>query len=243
MTHIFHQAGQPGVRASWGQEFAGYVNCNILATKRVLEAARAVETLEALVAASSSSVYGIAETAPTTENCIPRPISPYGVTKLASEHLCSLYGTEFGLPTVSLRYFTVYGPRQRPDMAIRRLIECVLKQETFELNGDGTQRRDFTFVSDVVRANVVASKFLSAGALGGQVFNIGGGSPVSINVLIRYIEELTGRTLNIARTAVAAGDPSITYADASRAAQTLNWRAKTGIESGLSKTIEWLIDS
>src|SRR5581483_8871912 len=150
---VFHQAAQAGVRASWGKEFTRYVDCNVLATQRLLEALMHSKSLQRFVYASSSSVYGDTTTFPVKETTLTHPVSPYGVTKLAAEHLCSLYHRNFGIPTVSLRYFTVYGPRQRPDMAFHRFCKAVLDRRSIRVFGDGLQTRDFTYVSDVVEAN------------------------------------------------------------------------------------------
>src|SRR6266568_6072021 len=173
---IFHQAAQAGVRASWGKDFSRYVDCNVLATQQLLEAVLQAGTgIQRLVYASSSSVYGDTPALPVTEAIIPHPVSPYGVTKLAGEHLCSLYHHNFGLPTVSLRYFTVYGPRQRPDMAFHRFCKSIIDHELIHVFGDGQQTRDFTYISDVVEANISAA---SMDAAVGKVMNIAGGSRV-----------------------------------------------------------------
>ena len=185
---VFHQAGQPGVRKSWSTGFNDYAEHNIKATQRLLEAAKAVRTPR-FVYASSSSVYGNALTYPVVETDLPMPFSPYGVTKLAAEHLCGLYAANWGVPTVSLRYFTVYGPRQRPDMAMRRLADAAVFGSPFSLFGDGRQVRDFTFVSDVVRANLAA---WTADVPPGTVVNIAGGSNAEMADVIRIIGELAG---------------------------------------------------
>lgn len=153
---IFHQAGQPGVRKSWGSEFSEYINANISATQYLLESAKGISSLKRFVYASSSSVYGDAERYPTTEMDPTSPISPYGVTKLAAEHLCTLYGKNFGVPTVSLRYFTVYGPGQRPDMAFTRFLRAAVLDDEITIFGDGHQIRDFTYIDDIVQANIIA---------------------------------------------------------------------------------------
>src|SRR5438034_3747787 len=168
---VFHLAGQPGVRPSWGGHFDRYVQDNIVATQRLLEALREV-AVERLVFASSSSVYGDAEMFPTKETALPRPVSPYGMTKLAAEHLTFVYLRNFGIPATSLRYFTVYGPRQRPDMAFCRFMEALVDNEEIEIYGDGEQTREFTFVSDAVDGTVKAA---SADVVG-QIVNLGGGS-------------------------------------------------------------------
>ena len=240
ITHIFHQAGQPGVRASWGNDFNDYVSWNVIATQRLLESALASRSLVSFVAASSSSVYGSAETFPTNESQMPSPISPYGVSKLAAENLVTLYGTQFGLPTVNLRYFTVYGPRQRPDMAIRRLVECAFTGDVFELAGDGEQIRDFTFIDDVVESNLAASRLtqFEPGSFP-RVINIGGGEGTSMNRLIEMVGKLSSRRVDVRIVDRAVGDPRRTGADVSLASQYLDWRPKTGMQEGINKTLAW----
>ncbi len=169
---VFHQAGQPGVRMSWGRDFGIYLRQNVAATQVLLEAAQRSSSLERLVYASSSSIYGNAETYPTRETDRPQPVSPYGVTKLAAEHLCSLYASNFGVPTVSLRYFTVYGPGQRTDMAFTRFVRAAVLDEEITIFGDGEQVRDFTFIDDIVAANVLAA---ATDVPAGSVFNVAGG--------------------------------------------------------------------
>jgi UDP-glucuronate 4-epimerase len=186
---VFHEAGQPGVRKSWGEDFATYVDANVLATQRLLEAARRSRDLQRLVYASSSSVYGNALSYPTTENDVPRPHSPYGVTKLAAEHLCSLYASNFGVPTVSLRYFTVYGPGQRPDMAFNRFIRATLAGEPIEVFGTGEQVRDFTFVDDVVDANLRAA---AHDVRPGSMYNVSGGTSISVNEVLDVLSDIAG---------------------------------------------------
>ncbi|NUQ06313.1 MAG: NAD-dependent epimerase/dehydratase family protein, partial [Anaerolineae bacterium] len=208
---VFHQAAQAGVRASWGASFAIYTDCNILATQRLLEACRAARTR--VVYASSSSIYGETRKIPMHEDDLPQPVSPYGVSKLAAEHLCVLYTKNFGVPTVSLRYFTVYGPRQRPDMAFHKFIRAAIEGRPIEIYGDGEQTRDFTFVSDAVDANLAAMERGRPGA----VYNIGGGSRVSVNEVLATLGELLGRPLDIRNMARAQGDVTHTYADTTRA--------------------------
>ena len=237
VTDIFHQAGQPGVRASWGQDFGEYVRLNILATQRLLESARKVKTLKSFVAASSSSVYGSAEKSPTSESVIPKPISPYGVTKLASENLCTLYGTQYGLPTVSLRYFTVYGPRQRPDMAIHRLIQCALTGNAFTIFGGGSQRRDFTYVDDAVSANLASAR-LAGGTDGGVVLNVGGGRPIALNDLIRLVGDTLGKRIQTVHTGEFVGDPDETCADPTLIHALTGWAARVPVLEGVALTIE-----
>jgi UDP-glucuronate 4-epimerase len=239
VTDVFHQAGQPGVRASWGAEFQEYVRWNIWATQRLLEVSKKSPTLKSFVAASSSSVYGDAKNYPTSEATLPRPISPYGVTKLAAEHLCSLYGKEFGLPTVSLRYFTVYGPRQRPDMAISRIIAAALDQSEFVVFGDGNQERDFSYVNDIVEANIEASMRISEGMKSGLALNAGGNGTVSLLNVIQIVEELVGRSVRVQFKFSEAGDPSITKADISQIQSQLGWSPTTSIRRGVEAQIEW----
>jgi nucleoside-diphosphate-sugar epimerase len=186
---IFHQAAQAGVRASWEQQFDLYVQCNVLATQRLLEAARSLESLRRFVYASSSSVYGNTKTLPVVETMQLAPFSPYGVTKLSAEDLCSLYYHNFGVPTVSLRYFTVYGPRQRPDMAFHRFCKAALEHQPIHVYGDGYQTRDFTYISDVVEANLRAASEIEAL---GTVMNIAGGSHVTLYDAIQLLEEIVG---------------------------------------------------
>ena len=232
---VFHLAGQPGVRASWGEGFLDYVSWNVTGTQRLLEAC-SKKSVRRVVYSSSSSVYGSATNYPTKESDLPKPFSPYGVTKLAAEHLATLYGTNFNLPTVSLRYFTVYGPRQRPDMAHHRLIECALNGTSFQLNGDGTQVRDFTFVDDAVNANILASE---ADIQPGSIFNIGGGSMASLQHVIKTIESLTESKILIDKVPRPPGDPDKTGADISRAYEHLQWVPNIQLEAGISKQIEW----
>ncbi len=232
---IFHQAGQPGVRMSWGSGFSDYCEHNIKATQRLLEAAKAVATPR-FVYASSSSVYGNAASYPTRETDLPGPNSPYGVTKLAAEHLCALYTTNWGLATVSLRYFTVYGPRQRPDMAIRRLADAAVTGAPFQLYGDGRQVRDFTFVSDVVSANL-AGGFEDVPP--GTVVNIAGGSHAVMTDLIDLVGELAGTPVDCQRRPQEAGDVQQTGGAIDRAHQLLGWEPRVSLREGLAAQVEW----
>jgi len=237
VAYIFHQAAQPGVRSSWGTEFELYVQHNVLATQRLLEAVKDVgHDLRRFVFASSSSVYGEVEELPVREECLPRPYSPYGVTKLAAEHLCVLYHRNFGLPTISLRYFTVYGPRQRPDMAFRRFTTAMLSGEPLQVYGDGEQTRDFTFVSDAVQANLLA---MQQGDDGG-VYNIGGGSRVTVNETIRMLERITGVAAQIVYRPLQHGDVRDTWADTSRARAELGFLPQVSLEEGLRAEVEWI---
>ncbi len=232
---VFHQAAQAGVRASWGDSFKIYSDNNILATQRLLEACRDVG-IKKFVYASSSSIYGDVSTLPMNEDMSPRPISPYGVSKLAGEHLCYLYWKNFGVPTVSLRYFTVYGPRQRPDMAFHRFIKAVLAGEEIAIYGDGNQTRDFTYVSDIVSANLLAAESDAEG----EVYNIGGGSRISVNQVIKVIETLTGSKARLKYGDAQKGDVRDTYADISKAQADLGYAPEVEIEKGLGRFVEWI---
>jgi UDP-glucose 4-epimerase len=235
VTHVFHLAGQAGVRGSWGAEFSGYITNNIDATQRLLEAAKD-RPLTRLVYASSSSVYGDAVPVPMREDARLQPLSPYGVTKLAAEHLCHLYHANHGVPAVSLRYFTVYGPRQRPDMSFHRFIRAALLEEPITLYGDGEQTREFTFVDDVVAATMAAG---DRGRPGG-VYNIGGGSRVTVNHVLDLIAQRTGRSLDVRRQPAQKGDMRDTSADTALARADLGFEPTHTLEAGLSAECEWL---
>jgi nucleoside-diphosphate-sugar epimerase len=233
---VYHLAGQPGVRSSWGDTFADYARANILATQRLLEAARNRDGLR-LVYASSSSVYGDAEAFPTGETVLPRPRSPYGVTKLAAEHMCGLYAANFGLSTVSLRFFTVYGPRQRPDMAFTRFLRAARDGQQLTIYGTGEQIRDFTYVDDIVEALVRSGSMLTPA---GSVFNASGGGSHSVNEVLEEIESIVGRTLNIRRDAVARGDVRRTSADTTAISRALDWRPRIQLRDGLRRQWDWI---
>ena len=230
---VFHQAAQAGVRASWGASFECYTTWNVLSTQRLLEAMKG--TGARMVYASSSSVYGETQLLPMNEDHKPQPMSPYGVTKLAAEHLCVLYQRNFGVPTVSLRYFTVYGPRQRPDMAFHKFIKAGLAGQPIALFGDGAQTRDFTFVADAVDANLAAAERGRPGA----VYNIGGGSRIALADLFPKLEAALGCPLRIERVDRQHGDVTHTYADTTRARQDLGFQPKVAIEAGLAAEVEW----
>jgi nucleoside-diphosphate-sugar epimerase len=232
---VFHAAAQAGVRASWGSEFGSYLHDNLAATQRLLEAAVGLTRPPRIVYSSSSSVYGNAERYPTSEDDLPAPHSPYGVTKLAAEHLCRLYGANLGLHTVSLRYFTVYGPRQRPDMAFHRLCEAALGGEPFPLLGDGSQIRDFTFVRDVVRANLLAA---SAEVPPGTCVNVAGGKQVSLAEVIQQIGSLTGVEVPLVQRGSQRGDVVRTGGSTTRARQVLGWGPEVSLETGLVRQLE-----
>ncbi|MDV3243547.1 MAG: NAD-dependent epimerase/dehydratase family protein [Nitrososphaerales archaeon] len=231
---LFHLAAQPGVRTSWGESFSVYLRDNILATQRLLEASKG-SRLRRFVFASSSSVYGDAEKYPTGESAPTRPNSPYGVTKLAAENLCRLYHRNFRVPVVVLRYFTVYGPRQRPDMGIYRFIDSLLRRKTITLYGDGKQSRDFTYVSDIVEGTALAA---DAGVVG-ETINLGGGRPTSIIGLISMLEEITGLECKVEHLPVQKGDVVRTSADIRKARAKLRYRPKVSLDEGLKKQLEW----
>ncbi|MBI4553390.1 MAG: NAD-dependent epimerase/dehydratase family protein [Candidatus Latescibacteria bacterium] len=232
ISAVFHEAGQAGVRPSWGTNFHIYVENNILATQRLLEAVTHARVRRFLYA-SSSSVYGNAPELPIRETSPTQPISPYGVTKLAAEHLCSLYWKNLGLPVVSLRYFTVFGPRPRPDMAITIFAKAILAGEEMVVFGDGEQSRGFTYVDDVVDANVRAAER----DVSGQVFNIGGGGRITVNALIHLLEEIIGKRAIVRHTESQKGDALHTEADTSRAYQALGYQPATDMREGLAKTV------
>jgi UDP-glucuronate 4-epimerase len=233
---VMHLAAEPGVRTSWGRRFDHFVHNNVEATQRLLEALRPAPG-KRLVYASSSSVYGESEQLPTREDAPPRPLSPYGVTKLAGEQLCRVYHVNHGIETVALRFFTVYGPRQRPDMAFRRFCEAAVRDARIELFGDGGQSRDFTYVSDVVAAIRAAA---SASGVAGQVYNVGGGNPVSLNAALERLAAIAGRPLDVARNGRESGDVLHTAADPARARHDLGFAPATGLASGLQAEFEWV---
>jgi len=235
VTHVFHLAAQAGVRRSWGDDFRIYTSLNVDATQRLLEAVRG-RSIHRLVYASSSSVYGDIAEIPMREDARLQPVSPYGVTKLAAEHLCHLYHVNYGVPAVSLRYFTVYGPRQRPDMAFHRFIRAAFEGKPISLYGDGEQTRDFTFVADAVAATRAAGDRGRPGA----VYNIGGGSRVSINQVLETIGRLTGRPLDIRREDAQKGDMRDTFADTSRARADLGFEPSHTLDTGLTAECEWM---
>lgn len=236
VDYVFHSAAQAGVRASWGDSFAVYTRDNIETTQRLLEYYK--ETgIQRFIYASSSSVYGDAPL-PMREDMKVQPVSPYGVTKLAAEHLCYLYWKNYGVPTVSLRYFTVFGPRQRPDMGICKFVHAIVAGDEIIIYGDGTQTRDFTFVDDIVNANMCAMQ-VSSQSVAGQVFNIGGGNRISVNELLAVIGEITGREPNIHYSEKQRGDVDDTWADVTKAERVLRWKAKTGIKKGLKEYVDW----
>lgn len=232
--HVFHLAAQAGVRASWGQSFDVYTQLNVTVLQRLLEAARGASNLRSFVFASSSSVYGDAEAMPTTEEQILKPLSPYGATKALGEHLNHLYFRSYGVPVVNLRYFSVYGPRQRPDMAFHRAIEAALSEQDFFLNGDGTQTRDFTYVADVVEGTILAA----LRAEPGRTFNIGGGGNVSMREVLEQLRNTLGGP-RVRRREFQLGDARNTSADISRARDELGYEPKWDVMEGLAEQIAW----
>ena len=237
-THVFHLAAQAGVRRSWGRDFKVYTVNNIEATQVLLEACTAV-TLDRLVYASSSSVYGDDAALPMREDALPRPVSPYGVSKLAAEQLCYLYHVNYGIPTVSLRYFTVYGPRQRPDMGFHKFLRAAIRSEPIDVFGDCEQTRDFTFVSDAVNATIAAG----TRGVAGRVYNIGGGSRVSVNQVLDVVGRVTGRALRIHRVERQKGDMRDTYADTALARADLEFSPQATLADGLAAEFRWLADT
>ncbi|HSC29640.1 MAG TPA: NAD-dependent epimerase/dehydratase family protein [Vicinamibacterales bacterium] len=235
-THVFHLAAQAGVRKSWGSDFSVYTSNNVEATQRLLEASVG-RPLERFVYASSSSVYGDSVAIPMREDALPQPLSPYGVTKLAAEHLCRLYFVNHGVPATSVRYFTVYGPRQRPDMAFHRFIRAALAGEPIALYGDGEQTRDFTFVSDAVAATVAAGER----GVPGRAYNIGGGSRVSVNHVLEMLERIAGRPLEVRREPAQKGDVRDTLADTTLAQADLGFAPAVTLEQGLEAEYRWII--
>ncbi|MGH7799031.1 MAG: NAD-dependent epimerase/dehydratase family protein [Thermodesulfobacteriota bacterium] len=232
---IFHQAAIPGVRASWGKEFNKYIENNILGTQVLLEACKDAK-IKKFIYASSSSVYGDADELPIKETSATKPVSPYGVSKLAGEHLATLYYKGYDISTVSLRYFTVYGPRQRPDMGFHKFITAVLLGREIEIYGTGEQTRDFTFIDDAVEANLQA--FIKG--KNGDVYNVGGGSRITLIEAIKIIEEIAGRKASLKYIEHQKGDAQHTYADISKAKRDFGYNPKVGIYEGLKRHYDWL---
>ncbi|HEX9076567.1 MAG TPA: NAD-dependent epimerase/dehydratase family protein [Anaerolineae bacterium] len=234
MDYVFHLAAQPGVRGSWGRNFETYTRNNILVTQRLLEAAKEVP-LKKLVYTSSSSIYGDAESFPTPEDLTPRPISPYGVTKLAAEQLCLLYWRNYGIPVACTRLFTVYGPRQRPDMAFNKFIRAMQNEDEVPIYGDGEQTRDFTFVGDAIDA-IESAAFSDTR---GEVFNVGGGSRVTVNRVLDILGEILGRTARRKYVTPQNGDARDTAADIRKASQRLGYQPHVTLEQGLRWQVAW----
>jgi UDP-glucose 4-epimerase len=236
--YVFHLAAQPGVRAAWGSGFRAYVENNIITTQRLLETAKSA-SLRKFVYASSSSIYGQAESYPTPETVTPLPFSPYGTTKLAGENLCYSYHSNYGTPIILLRYFTVYGPRQRPDMAFARFIKSIGASEKITVFGDGSQTRDFTYAADAVHATVLAAQ----SDFPWGVFNVGGGSRTTMKDVIVLLEKLIGKPALKEFSDPQKGDVHDTCADISRAREMLGYRPSTTIEQGLAAEVKYFLDS
>ena len=235
VTHVFHLAAQAGVRKSWGRDFQVYTVNNIEATQVLLEACVG-RPIERLVYASSSSVYGDRAAIPMREDALPQPVSPYGVTKLAAEQLCHLYAVNHGVPATSMRYFTVYGPRQRPDMGFHKFLRAALRDEPLQVFGDGEQTRDFTYVDDAVAATIAASER----GVPGRAYNVGGGSRVTVNQVLDMIGQVSGRRVRIERGPAQKGDMRDTYADTSLARADLGFSPSVSLLDGLAAEARWL---
>lgn len=235
VSYIFHLAAQAGVRTSWGENFSIYLKNNVQATQKLLEALKD-KKIEKLIYASSSSVYGLSPVFPMVETGPLQPISPYGVTKLAAEHLCYAYFKNYGVPALSLRFFTVYGPRQRPDMAFHKFLLALLKGETITLYGDGHQTRDFTYIDDIIEANILAMKRGKPG----EVYNIGGGHQMELAAVIEIMEKISGRKAQIIWLDPQKGDVPNTLAMIDKAQKELGYQPKTELEKGLRQEWHWL---
>jgi nucleoside-diphosphate-sugar epimerase len=233
---VFHQAAQAGVRDSWAQGFADYVGHNVLATQRLLEAVVNARPAARVVYASSSSVYGNQPRYPTREDDLPRPFSPYGVTKLAGEHLAGLYAENRGLATVSLRYFTVIGPRQRPDMALHRLCAAALTGAVFPRYGDGSQIREFTYVGDIVRGNLAAA---TRDVAPGTYCNLAGGGEITLARLIDLVGELAGVRITLDERERRAGDAFRNGGSTDRARELLDWEPRVSLREAISAQLAW----
>ncbi|MGD0170814.1 MAG: GDP-mannose 4,6-dehydratase [Halobacteriota archaeon] len=233
VNNVFHLAGQPGVRDSWGVNFATYLKNNVQTTQRLLEYYRGKE-LNSFVYASSSSVYGDAPL-PMKEDSYLRPVSPYGVSKLAAENLCYLYWRDYDIPTVSLRCFSVYGPRQRPDMAIHRFVDAILHDSEIHMYGDGEQLRDFTYIGDVIEAFTLAA----LSECGGEVFNIAGGQTMSVNELIKNLENLIGTKARVRNSDPQRGEARSTWADITKAQRLLGWKPEIEMTNALQTYLSW----
>lgn len=229
---IFHLAGQPGVTQSWGSSFQTYVEENISATAHLLELVCQASPDTRVVLASSSSVYGAAETFPTDESITPKPFSPYGVTKLATEHLAAVYAQNFGLHTVALRYFSVFGPGQRPDMAFSKFFKAAVIGAPIAVYGDGEQSRDFTYVDDIVNATILAG---TEAIPTGSVFNLSGGTSATVNEILKLVREITGLELNIEHIPAKPGDARRTFGDSSAFQKLTGWKAQTSLAAGLTE--------
>ena len=234
-TFLFHEAAQPGVRSSWGDSFEVYLRNNIKVTQKILETAKNVDSLEKIIMASSSSVYGNQDGIMNEEKTIPKPFSPYGATKLAAENLGNIYFNNYNLPVCSLRYFTVYGPRQRPDMAFSRFILSALSMKNITVYGNGEQTRDYTFIEDIVEANML----LIENDVVGEIMNIGGGNVISTNKIIKLLEDISENKISIKYEEKQKGDVKHTQADISKAKKILNYKPKITLRNGLVKELDY----
>ncbi len=232
---VYHLAAQAGVRSSWGKSFSVYIQNNIQSTQRLLEAAKG-KPLHRLIYASSSSVYGLTPTLPMSETSLLYPLSPYGVTKLAAEQLCFLYFQNYGVPTVALRFFTVYGPGQRPDMAFHKFFQAIAGGRPISVFGDGEQTRDFTYVDDIVEAGLSASRR----GRPGEVYNVGGGHQERLNDLFPIFEETCGKKVEVVREGRQKGDVAHTFADIQKARLDLGYAPRTTLKDGLREEWEWI---
>lgn len=233
---VFHQAAQAGVRLSWSDGFADYVGHNVLATQRVLEAVQRARPMARVVYGSSSSVYGNQPRYPATETDLPRPFSPYGVTKLAAEHLCGLYAENWGVHSVSLRYFTVFGPRQRPDMSIHRLCDAAIRGTAFPRYGDGTQTREFTYVDDIVAGNLAAA---DRDVAAGTYVNLAGGAEITLNDLIALVGDIAGAPVTVDPEATQPGDSFRNGGAIGRARDVLGWEPRVSLRDGIAAQVAW----
>jgi len=232
---VIHDAAQAGVRSSWGKSFNTYIKDNIVTTQRLLETVKEKKIVK-FVYASSSSVYGDVKKLPMNEDMKVSPVSPYGVTKLDGENLVMLYNKNYGVLGIALRYFTVFGPRQRPDMAFHKFIKAILKGEPIEIYGDGSQTRDFTYISDIVEANITAA----LSNVKGEVFNIGGGKRIKLNEVIKMMENIIGIKAKLYFINPQKGDVQDTYADISKAKELLGYTPRVSLEEGLEREVEWI---
>ncbi len=233
---VFHQSAQAGVRASWGSSFAAYTEHNILVTQRLLESVKD-KPIKKFIYASSSSIYGnVPGDEPMAETLQPKPVSPYGVTKLAAEHLCYLYWKNYGIPAVSLRYFTVYGPRQRPDMAFHKFIKAILHDKPITVYGNGTQKRDFTYIDDIIDANL----FTISRGKPGEVYNIGGGHVEILNDVLTLLFELADKEGTVQYLEKQHGDVTRTSANIQKAKTDLDYHPKYNLRQGLANEIDWV---
>ncbi len=232
---VFHLAAQPGVRTSWGSDFSVYTKNNIDVTQRLLEAAK-TSSIKKFIYASSSSVYGLSSQLPMSETNTLHPFSPYGVTKLAAEHLCNLYHKNYGIPCVSLRFFTVYGPGQRPDMAFHRFFKAIAEKKEIIIFGDGQQTRDFTFIDDIIQANLSS---IESGKPG-ETYNLGGGTQRKLSDILPVVEKISQTKAKIRYVEREKGDVQHTFADIQKAKKDLDYSPQVALEDGLKLEWDWI---